>query len=287
MTHHLSDRAVLVHLGVSQWTARRLDKRASAEIAKLHGADSRAGRYNKSLLPTCTSLAAVHQETTVIRKEFYQNTLPGGIEGTFILPSANYLPFMTEYRGKKGAWTHLTRTFFGEYEQGVLDAERLLGSLFKASDYPTQAEMELKFNMDLTVLPVPTAGDFRAELTESEVGHITAEIEERVAQSSAAAVKDVWQRLFDKVSWLHGRLADPKTTFHDETYQDAKDLVSMLTRLNFTDDPELETLRSEAEKKLFSVHPQSLRNDPILRTDTAAEAKAIADKMAVFMGGMK
>lgn len=284
---HLSDKALLVHLGVSQWTARKLDKRASAEIAKLHGADSRAGRYNKSLLPTCTSLAAIHQETTAIRKEFYQNTLPWGIEGTFILPSANYLVFMNEYRGKKDIWMRLIKTFLGEYEQAVLDAERLLGSLFKASDYPTQAEMECKFSMDLSILPVPTAGDFRVELAEGEVDYITSEIEERVAQSSAAAVRDVWQRLFDKVSWLHGRLADPKTTFHDETYQDAKDLVGMLARLNFTDDPELESLRSEAEEKLFSVHPQSLRNDPILRTDTAAEAKAIADKMAVFMGGMK
>jgi hypothetical protein len=284
---HLSDKALLVNLSIKQWTAKKLDKRASVEIAKIHGADSRAGRYNKSLLPTCTSLAAVHQETTVIRTEFYHNTLPWGIEGTFILPSANYLPFMTEYRGKKGTWEHLTMTFFGEYEQGVLDAERLLGSLFKASDYPSQDEMELKFSMDLSILPVPSAGDFRVELADDEVEHITAEIEQSVADSSAAAVKDIWQRLFDKVSWLHGRLADPKTTFHDETYQDAKDLVGMLARLNFTDDPELETLRSEAEQKLFNVHPQSLRNDPILRTDTAAEAKAIADKMAVFMGGMK
>ena len=47
---HLSDKALLVNLSIKQWTAKKLDKRASVEIAKIHGADSRAGRYNKSLL---------------------------------------------------------------------------------------------------------------------------------------------------------------------------------------------------------------------------------------------
>jgi hypothetical protein len=140
--------------------------------------------------------------------------------------------------------------------------------------------------MDITVLPVPTAGDFRVELADAEVASITADIEQRVAESSQAAMKDVWQRLYDKVSWLHGRLADVNTTFHDETYKDAVDMVGMLSRLNFTDDADLEQMRKDAENKLFNLHPQALRNDPDLRTDTAADAKAIMDKMAVFMGGL-
>ena len=50
------------------------------------------------------------------------------------------------------------------------------------------------------------------------------------------------------------------------------------------DDPNLETLRQEVEASLIK-HPDALRNDPDLRRDTAAEAKAIMDKMSVFMGG--
>ena len=45
-------------------------------------------------------------------------------------------------------------------------------------------------------------------------------------------------------------------------------------------------MRREAEAKLFDVHPQALRNDPVLRTDTADKAKEIMDKMSVFMGGI-
>ena len=36
---------------------------------------------------------------------------------------------------------------------------------------------------------------------------------------------------------------------------------------------------------LANNHPESLRNDPDLRRDKAAEAKAIMDKMGAFMGG--
>jgi len=283
---HLSDKALLVHLGVSQWTARKLDRKASDEVAKNFGASTASGNYHKSLLPTCNELEQVKTETSFIRKEFYRNTLPWGIEGTFILPSANYLAFTTEYRNKKAIWDGLVTRFLDVYPQAQQDAQRLLGGLYKPSDYPILSDLKAKFKMDLSFLPVPTAGDFRVELADEEMDSITASIEQRVAESSQAAMKDVWQRLYDKVEWLAERLADPNKTFHDATYQDAKDLCKLLTRLNFTEDADLEKMRSEAEAKLFKLHPDAIRNDPDVRRDVAAEAAAIMKQMGGYMGGV-
>lgn len=283
---HLSDRALLVHLGVSQWVAKKLDRKASNEIARINGATDAAGNYNKSLLPTCSLLDAVKQETSVIRKEFYRNTLPWGIEGTYILPSANYLSFMTDFRQRKSNWERLVSQFLGVYDAAQRDAKRLLGSLYNPRDYPTKAELASKFSMELSVLPVPTAGDFRVELADDEFRAIQSDIEKRVEESSAAAIREVWQRLYDKVAWLQGRLADPNNTFHDATYRDAQDTCMLLTRLNFTDDPNLEQMRQDMQNKLVKYHPDTLRNDPVLRQDTANEAKAIMDKMSVFMGSI-
>jgi hypothetical protein len=281
---HLSDKALLVHLGISQWTARKLDKKASEQVAAANGAGVGSGRYNKSLLPTCTVLDRLKAETALIRKEFYRNTLPWGIEGTFILPTANYLSFMTEYRGKKGGWESLVKQFVREYPQAQRDAQSILGGLYKASDYPTQWEIARKFSMSMDILPVPASGDFRVELSEAEGDAMRADLEKRVADSSKAAMSEVWQRLYDKVEWLTDRLSDPDNVFHDDTYTDAQDLVKMLPRLNLTDDPDLEGMRREVEQKLFNLHPQAVRNDPEVRTDTHAEAKAIMEKMAAFMG---
>ena len=283
---HLSDKALLVHLSVSQWVAKKLDKQASEEVARANGAVKDAGRYNKSLLPTCDTLDRIKSKTSEIRKKFYKNTLPWGIEGTFILPSANYLSFMTDFRNEKAEWERLTEEFFTDYLQSVSDAHRLLGSLYNPVEYPTLEGLRRKFRMELSILPVPTAGDFRVELADEEYSSIQSEIEQRVADSSKAAMSEVWQRLYDKVEWLAERLSDPKNAFHDGTYQDAKDLCGMLTRLNFTDDPDLESMRREVEQKLVNHHPDALRNDPDLRNDTFDEAKVIMDKMSVFMEGL-
>jgi len=45
-------------------------------------------------------------------------------------------------------------------------------------------------------------------------------------------------------------------------------------------------MRSEVEAKLAHHNPEILRNNPDLRRDTAEEAKAIMEKMSVFMGGL-
>jgi hypothetical protein len=282
---HLSDKALLVHLGVSQWTAKKLDRKASAIVST-----ENVGNFNKTLLPTCNEITAIHQKTGEIRKFFYHNTLPWGIEGTFILPSANYLPFMVDFRKLRSDWLSLVDVLTGVYSDRVDEAERMLNigkhKLYNPNDYPDVDEIASKFKMDLKVLPVPTAGDFRVELVAGEFESMKSELEADLKEASTAAIKDVWQRLYDKVSWLQGRLADPKNTFNTSTYKDAQDTCELLTRLNFTDDPNLETMRLEMQNKLVSYHPDALRNDPVLRQDTADEAKAIMDKMAVFMGGL-
>ena len=64
---NLNDRALLVQLNVSQWTARKYDKSASKEVTTAHGASSAAGRFNKSLLPMNDKLDNIHKKTTHIR----------------------------------------------------------------------------------------------------------------------------------------------------------------------------------------------------------------------------
>ena len=72
----LNDKALLVQLTVSQWTARKYDKKVTEQIATQHDTVIEAGRYNKSLLPLNDYLGNIHQKTTAIRKEYYENTLP-------------------------------------------------------------------------------------------------------------------------------------------------------------------------------------------------------------------
>ncbi len=105
-----------------------------------------------------------------------------------------------------------------------------------------------------------------------------------VADAQATAMKEVWTRLYDRVKHMAEKLADPKSIFRDTLVENLQEQCTMLSRLNFMDDPNLEALRQQVEGTIASHHPDALRNDPDLRRDTAAEAKAIMDKMSVFMG---
>jgi len=281
---NLNDRALLVQLNVSQWTARKYDKKASKEVTTAHGAASAAGRFNKSLLPMNDKLDNIHKKTTFIRTKYYDNTLPWGMDGTMMLPTANYLNFMSDFRKEKGEWYQLVQNFLDEYDQMKLDAQRILGSLYDAADYPNVLELRHKFKMDMAVFPVPSA-DFRVAIGSEELTRIQQDVERRVKEAEQAALKDVWNRLYERVKHMAEKLADPKAIFRDSMVENAKEICAMLPRLNFSDDPNLEAMRQQVEASLLK-HPEALRNDPDLRRDTAAEAKAIMDKMGAFMGNL-
>jgi hypothetical protein len=279
---NLNDRALLVQLSISQWTARKYDKKVTNEVASAHGTTSAAGRYNKSLLPMNDLLDRVHKKTTHIRTKFYENTLPWGMEGTQMLPTSNYLQFVNEFRKEKGEWQSLVNDFVSNYDQLRLDAKRLLGSLYDDADYPDQHVLADKFKIDMAVFPVPST-DFRVSIASEELSRIQQDVERRVADAQSTAMKEVWDRLYDRVKHMAEKLADPKAIFRDTMVENTKELCALLPRLNFMDDPNLEALRQQVETTLLK-HPEALRNDPDLRRDTAAEAKAIMDKMSVFMG---
>lgn len=279
----LSDKALLVQLSISQWTARKYDKKATEQVASANNAAVQSGRYNKSLLPMNDFLANVHQKSTLIRKKYYANTLPWGIDGTQILPSANYLSFMTDFRKEKYEWQMVVNSFLSEYMRLKTHARVSLNTLYNEADYPSQDEVASKFNMDMSIMPVPD-GDFRVDVAEEELARITADVERRVVDASQNAMKEAWNRLHDRVKHMAEKLDDPKAVFRDTLVENTREICSVLTRLNFTDDPNLEAMRQEVEQSLTKHHPDALRNDPDLRRDKAAEAKAIMAKMGAFMG---
>lgn len=279
---NLSDRALLVQLTVSQWTARKYDRRTSVEVARNHGTTLDAGRYNKALLPMADLLDNIHKKTNAVRTKYYVNTLPWGIDGTQMLPTANYLAFMSEFRKERDDWNSLVRLFVDNYDDLRDNARRVLGSLYDPTDYPAKHEIWSKFHMDMAVYPVPSS-DFRVSIASAELTRIQQDVERRVTESQQKAMADLWQRIHDRVKHMAEKLADPKAIFRDTLVENIQEQCAMLTRLNFAEDPNLEAMRQEVESKLIH-HPDALRNDPDLRRDTAAEAKAIMDKMSVFMG---
>lgn len=281
---NLSDRALLTSLRIGSWSGRKLDKCVTREVAQSNGVTTSAGRYNKCLLPNCSLLENIHSKDGLIRTKFYENTLPWGLEGTFMLPTSNYLGFMTDFRKEKAERMALVDRFIDEYPSLKVKAQAALGGLFVWDDYPSQDDMRAKFYMEIDVMPVPST-DFRVQISSDELERIQQSVEQRVKEAQSLAMNDLWKRVYEKVKHISDKLHDPKAIFRDSMIDNARDLCDLLPRLNFADDPQLEAMRLEIETKLLK-NPEILRLHPEIRRDTAAEAKAIMDKMSSLMGGV-
>ena len=281
---NLSDRTLLVQLSISQWTARKYDKKTTKQVADSNGVAMDVGRYNKALLPASDMLDKVHKYSAAVRQEYYANTLPWGIDGTQMLPTSNYLNFVSEFRKHKSEWQSLVNKFVEQYQDLKDDAKAYLGPLYNEADYPSGHEIANKFRMDMAVFPVPT-NDFRCEIASDELDRIRADVERRVEDAGKQAMQEVWQRLYDRVVKMSEKLNDPASIFRDSLVENAREICAMLPRLNFMDDPDLETMRQEVEAKLTGFHPDTLRHDLDVRRQAATDATDIINKMKAFMGG--
>jgi len=279
----LSDRALIVKLTISQWSARKYDKRASEQVAAANGTTAEVGRYNKLLLPMNDGLKQIMAASNALRKHVYDNTLPWAHDGQFILPTTRYLGFVDKYRTLKGEFDSLASQFIADYARVKDSAKQSLGSLYNEADYPDAASLREKFKVDLELGPVPS-NDFRVNIADDELSRIQQDVTSRVEAAQTQAMKAAWSRLYERVEHMSTMLTKDNPRIHDSMVEHIRDLCGTLTDLNLTDDPNLEAMRQEVERSLGTVSVTDLRNDKTARAETAETAANIMAKMGAFMG---
>lgn len=285
----LSSRAMLCSLSISMWSARKHDPEASEEIAQRHGAQADAGRYQKVLLPK-TALAEIQKIVSDARQEHYFMTLPWDDNGYRVLPAAAYMDHTERMRDLSNRFSPAVETLAQQFGQLVEEAKVRLGGLFRPEDYPSSEELRSKFSFETKVMPLPNAGDFRVTMGDEEKERIKRQITAAVEASLQVASRELWQRLYEAVSHLAGRLQAYKVTdegvehpFRDSVVTNLVKLVDVLPKLNVTGDPELESLAAQVRTSLL-VDPQELRKSDSVRSEAAKAASAIANRMAAYMG---
>lgn len=278
----LHTRAILVSLRLSAWAARKYDRKVSQETAAAHNTTIDAGRYNKHLLPVdAPSYKALMAHIASMRTWHYEQTLAWSDDGWRLLPIKNYNSYSDGMRDRMHALESLTAEFIRDYPSLREQARQLLNGMYQESDYPR--DITSKFSRALEFSPVPSGSDYRVTLSTEEVTAIAQSTESRIKSALADAQQDGVKRLYDCVRRMHERLAQPDAIFRDSLIQNARDLCDVLARLNLTDDPALESLRRETET-LAQTEPQTLRDVPDVRADTAARAQSILDAMTATYG---
>ena len=79
-------------------------------------------------------------------------------------------------------------------------------------------------------------------------------------------------------------MADPTAVFRDTKVTNLHDIVNSIDKLNFMEDPTIDSIKTEIQTKLMGYNVHALRHDPELREQKGTEAQDIVRKMSVFMG---
>src|SRR5882724_9159551 len=113
----LNTMAMLADLHLSVYSARKFDKKATAEVATWHNTDQKVSRYSKRLFAVdgAESHKAIGTAATAARQAFHANTLPWLDSGARILTSANFLPCTAIMREKEADFWIAVPIFIDQY----------------------------------------------------------------------------------------------------------------------------------------------------------------------------
>jgi len=286
----LARKAVLVSVTISQWTARKLDKRVTNETNRKYHAAENAGRYNKLLIET-ERLAKITSLTSAARALHYSLTRPWADEGPRILPNMLFAKFSDEFRKLKREFEAAADEFARGYPGFVAERKVALNGLFNASDYPAVEEIREKFKLDMKIMPFPDADDFRSDLDDDTVADIKREIAETSSSVVDDAMRHTARQIIDTVGHMAEKLKEynagaegcSRKFFLNSLVDNVRELADLLPAFNLTDDPKLTAITKRIAQELCAEDAAGLRKNDEAREAVAKSADEIVAAVSDFL----
>lgn len=273
---------MIVSMQISAWSGHKLDRDKTRELTELAQADSDAARVNKHLVSK-DSLKDVTKAAGALRQFFYRAALPWSDNGDRLLSATAFQSFMDDYQKLKDDYDAAVQEFINvRYPAERARAEFRMGEMFKAEDYPEPESLRARFGVDLNIHGIPTGADFRVQLSEADGERIRREIDAANMVRLRAAMRTVWERVFDVVSHFASKMEGDEK-FREATVRNLLALVDDIPALNITNDPDLTALAVDIKTRLGAVSAPELRNMPAAREAARKEAQKIVSKMSGLM----
>lgn len=288
----LKDRALLVSVSITGWSARKLDRKVSKEVAEQHHAHSetdRVGRYNKVLVAH-DKIDEYQKVTGKARNAHYELTCPWDDVGWRLIGADAYERYdrtMTEYKDKL---ERIADEIVAAYPEMQAEAERRLGDLFNRQDYPSVDQVRRKFSFWRGVDVISTSDDLRVQFSNLDHDRIAQQIDSMVNDRVQNALDEPWRRIRSVLEHLISRMDavdeaeenGTKAIVRDSIISNARDLVSILPLLNVTGDPELERVQRDIEQQICNFDPEDFKRSAEVRNEARVNAAQILDKMAGY-----
>jgi len=278
----ISSSAVLVELNISVWPASKVDRETTEAVNTNASAVRDASQTKKNLFAGTSMRKDIDKFAARIRLYHNQHTLPWADKGQRLLPTKLFMEYKQTMDAHEHTFNMMCNNFYVMYPNLINDARMSLGTLFKIEDYPDIEDVKQKFGFRRSVDPIPESGDFRLDVSNSDLEDIKTQYESKFSERLADAMKAPWERLHTTLQAMSQKLTDSegddKKRYHDSLLTNAQDLCGLLTKLNVTNDPKLEEARQELERSIVGVSMESIKESNHEREVLKSKVDAIIGK---------
>ena len=286
----IGSSAMLVELSISSWTARKLDKKVSAEVDVAKNTKVSAVNVNKNLMAGTGVLDKIIKYAASARAWHNAQTLPWSDNGSRLLPMSNFMNYKEQLTVMEGNVNARVDKFVDSYPELISAAAFQLGDLFDRTEYPDVNSLKNRFKFSYSFFPVPNAGDFRVDINEEAKAEIIANCNQAHQDRLENAMKDAWGRLHDCLNRMSDRLtvdvvADDEgkpshefRVFRDTLMENAVEMVDMLKHLNITKNPDMEQARQALKSAISNYDIDDLRSSMTARNAVKTQVDAILSK---------
>lgn len=279
----IASSAVLVELNISVWPANKVDREMTDTVNTNASAVRDASQTRKNLFAGTTLRKDIEKLAARIRLYHNQHTMPWADKGQRLLPTKLFMEYKQTMNNYEAQFKQMCNNFFIAYPQLVNEAQTHLGTMYRASDYPDIADVQMKFGFRMAIDPIPESGDFRLDISAEALDEVRAGYEAKFDERLAEAMRTPWERLHTVLTAMSEKLKDEegeesKKRYHDSLVTNAVDLCGLLDKMNITNDPKLEEARKQLELTMLGADIETIKDSATVRESMKNKVDAILQK---------
>ena len=223
--------------------------------------------------PAYRSVAAVRSEASSYWRTV---TLPFPEAGIRLLPQNSLGMFASTMQTYRERLQEAARELSSQYDTIKSEAQRRLGTLFNASDYPST--LDGLFDLEVTypaIEPPAYLVSLHPEVYQQEQARVRERFENAVElaeQAFATELQRLTAHLAERLTGLHD--GQPKV-FRDSAVENLREFFDRFRQLNIRSSPELDALVEQAQQTITGIEPQTLRDSNRLRQMVARDFEQI------------
>ena len=223
--------------------------------------------------PAYRAVAAVRSEASSYWRTV---TLPFPEAGIRLLPQSSLSMFASTMQAYRERLQQAATDLAAQYDTIKSEAERRLGTLYNASDYPST--LDGLFDLEVsypTIEPPAYLVSLHPDVFQQEQARVRERFESAVElaeQGFATELQRLTAHLAERLTGLHD--GQPKV-FRDSAVENLREFFERFRRLNIRSSPELDALVEQAQQTINGVEPQTLRDSNRLRQMVARDFEQI------------